>query len=241
MLKTLTVLSCACVAIELGSMQTIAAEKVPGELVGSWLAEEIEGAGVIDDLQTVLEIREDGTYGGMAGCNSFTGAFSFSGEAITFGPTAAARKMCAPEVMEQEGRFFDALKGGLGWKVERGRLTLAKSDGRPVMRLTPLASPAAAGVEVTLSIPDAGTVDRQKVRYDCRGETVDAEYINAGPVSLVTFSIGGTYVVASGVISGSGARYAGGRYIWWTEGEEATLFDVSKGEEDPGVVCERRE
>ncbi|MDK1493448.1 META domain-containing protein [Sinorhizobium sp. 7-81] len=242
MLKALTAASCACVLIELASTEIVAAEKVPEELVGSWLAEDIGGGGVIDDLQTVLEIREDGTYGGMAGCNNFTGAFSLTGTTITFGPTAAARKMCAPAIMDQEQKFFSTLREGLTWKIDGGRLTLTRPDGTPVMLLTSMEATAeSGGVDLTLRIPGAGTVDRQTVRYSCGGETVEAEYINAGAVSLVTFSIGGTYIVASGIISGSGARYAGGRYVWWTEGEEATLFDVTKGEEDPGVVCEKME
>lgn len=240
MSKTLTAASCACVLIELASINMVAAENVPQELVGSWRAEAIGGEGVVDEFETVLEIREDGTYGGMGGCNIFTGAFTLSGKAITFGPTAAARKMCEPAVMEQEQKFFDALRNGLDWSVDGTRLTLAGADGTPVMRLVSTEAAAAGGAEVILRVPGTGAVDRQTVQYDCGGEAVDAEYINAGPLSLVTFSIGGHYIAASGIISGSGARYAGGRYIWWTEGEEATLFDVTKGEEDPGVVCVRR-
>jgi heat shock protein HslJ len=48
MLKALTAVSCACVMIELASMNTVAAESVPEELVGSWRADEIGGASVID-------------------------------------------------------------------------------------------------------------------------------------------------------------------------------------------------
>ncbi|AWM26718.1 hypothetical protein N181_19040 [Sinorhizobium fredii USDA 205] len=240
MLKALTAASCACVMIELASMQSVAAENVPPELIGSWLAEDIGGGGVIDDLETVLEIHEDGTYGGMGGCNMFTGVFSLSERTITFGPTAAARTLCAPAIMEQEQKFLDTLKNELTWKVDGTRLTLTGSNDAPVMRFVSAESASSGIAEVTLRIPGAGAADRQRVRYDCGGETVEAEYINAGSVSLVTFSIGGHYIVASGVLSGSGARYAGDRYIWWTEGDEATLFDVSKGEEDPGILCERR-
>ncbi|MCA1492680.1 META domain-containing protein [Sinorhizobium alkalisoli] len=240
MSKTLTAAMCACVLIEVASMNTVAAENVPQELVGSWRAEAIGGEGVVDEFETELDIREDGTYGGMGGCNFFTGAFTLSGKTITFGPTAAARKMCEPAIMEQEQKFFDALRNRLDWSIDGTRLTLAGADGTPVMRLVSTEAAAAGGAEVILRVPGAGAVDRQTVRYDCAGEGVDAEYINAGPLSLVTFSIGGHYIAASGIISGSGARYAGGRYIWWTEGEEATLFDVTKGEEDPGVVCVKR-
>ncbi len=241
MLKALFAASCACILVELGSMNTIAAESVPPDLVGSWRAEDIGGGGVIDDFDTVLEIREDGTYGGMAGCNNFTGIFSLSGQTITFGPMATARKMCEPAIMEQEQKFFDALRGRLSWKVGGAILTLESPGGTPLMRLTSAGPAVAGGAEVTLRIPGAGAVDRQTLRYDCGGDGVEAEYINAGPVSLVALSFGGDYIVASGIISGSGMRYAGGRYIWWTEGEEARLFDVTKGEEDPGVVCARKQ
>lgn len=240
MLKILIAASCACVLVETASMDTVAAENVPDALGGSWRAEDIGGAGVIDAFETVLEIRADGTYGGMGGCNVFTGTFTLSGSTIAFGPTAAARKMCDAAVMEQEQKFFDALRNELAWQVDGARLTLTMPDGDTAMRLASIDSAAAIGAEVTLRIPGAGAAERQAVRYDCGGEAVEAEYINAGPVSLVTFSIGGTYIVASGVISGSGARYAGGRYIWWTEGEEAMLFDVTKGVDDPGVVCAKR-
>ncbi|WP_018235832.1 META domain-containing protein [Ensifer sp. BR816] len=240
MLKALTAASCACVLIELASTRSVAAESVPEELIGSWLADDIGGDRVIDHPQTVLEIREDGTYGGMGGCNMFTGAFNLSEKTITFGPTAAARTMCAPEIMEQEQRFLDTLKNELSWKVNGVRLTLTGPDGTPVMRLVSAEASSSGVAEVTLRIPGADAAERQKVRYDCGGERVEAEYIHAGSVSLVAFSVGGYYVVASGIISGSGARYAGDRYIWWTEGDGATLFDVSKGEEDPGILCERR-
>ena len=96
MLKIITAVSCACVAIEMASMQPVAAENVPPQLVATWLAEDIGGGGVIDNLQSTLEIREDGTYGGMAGCNHFTGTFSLSGSKITFGPAASTRSSASP-------------------------------------------------------------------------------------------------------------------------------------------------
>ena len=43
MLKVITAVSCACVTIEMASMQPVAAEDVPQQLVGTWLAEDIGG------------------------------------------------------------------------------------------------------------------------------------------------------------------------------------------------------
>ncbi len=236
MLKVITAVSCACVTIEMASMQPVAAEDVPQQLVGTWLAEDIGGGGVIDNLQSTLEIREDGTYGGMAGCNHFTGTFSLSGSKISFGPAAATRKMCVPAAMTQEQKFLEALRSELSWTVEGSKLVLDKPEGRTAIKLALMAA-GSEGADVTFRVPGAGAVDRQSMRYDCGGKPVEAEYINAGPVSLVTFTIDGTFVVASNVISGSGAKYAGGQYIWWTKGDEATLFDATKGDEDQGIAC----
>ena len=236
MLKVISAVSCACVMIEMASMQTVAAEDVPKQLVGTWLAEDIGGGGVIDNLQSTLEIREDGTYGGMAGCNHFTGTFSLSGAKITFGPAASTRKMCVPAVMDQEQKFLKALSSELSWMIDGSKLVLGKAGGAAAVKLASMTA-ASEGSDVTIRIPGADSVDRQAVRYDCGGKAVEAEYINAGPVSLVTFTIDGAFVVASNVISASGAKYAGGQYVWWTKGEEATLFDATTGDEDKGIAC----
>lgn len=236
MLKAVAAFSCACVMIEAASMQTVAAEDVPQQLIGTWLAEDIGGGGVIDDLQSTLEIRDDGTYGGMAGCNHFTGTFSLSGSKITFGPAASTRKMCVPAAMTQEQKFFEALRSELSWVVAGSKLVLTKAGGGVAVRLASM-TVEPEGADVTIRVPGADAVDRQAVRYDCGGKIVDAEYINAGPVALVAFTIDGTFIVASNVIAASGAKYAGGQYVWWSKGDEATLFDATKGDGDQGVAC----
>src|SRR5262245_16033622 len=41
--------------------------------IGRWLAEDIRGGGVIDRVQTVLEIAADGGISGSGGCNAMRG------------------------------------------------------------------------------------------------------------------------------------------------------------------------
>ncbi|WP_349436115.1 META domain-containing protein [Pararhizobium sp. A13] len=135
MLKLALFLSCSCVLLDATSVSTVSAESVPAELVGTWLAEDIGGGGVIDDLQTTLEINDDGTYSGFAGCNHYTGTFNLEGNEIIFGPAGATRKMCVPAVMDQEMKFFHALRFGLSWKVEDTKLVLTKPDSNLYMRL----------------------------------------------------------------------------------------------------------
>lgn len=237
MLKLALFLSCSCVLIDATSVSTVAAESVPSELVGTWLAEDIGGGGVIDFLQTTLEINDDGTYSGFAGCNSYTGTFDLKGGEIIFAPAGATRKMCVPAVMDQETKFFAALTAGLSFKIKDTKLVLKTADAKTALRL----APHTVSSDVLINIPGARTVERQAVRYDCAGQAVAADYINAGPVSLVTLTIGSEFVVASNVLSGSGAKYAGGQYVWWTKGEDATLIDTIKGDNDSGIACSKVE
>ena len=156
---------------------------------------------------------------------------------ITFGPAAATRKMCVPAVMDQERKFFEALKTELVWRIEGSKLFLGGRNEKSVLQLTSMQSRNGNRAELTIEIPDVGAVDRRTVLYACGDKTIEV----AGSASLATFTIEGTFIVASNVISGSGARYAGGRYVWWTKDGEATLFDTMKGEEDPGIACKEVE
>ena len=99
----------------------------------------------------------------------------------------------------------------------------------------------AAEVAISISIPVTGgaAVQSTGVAYDCGGKAVAATYVDAGTVSLAVLEIDGETVVASNVVAASGAKYAGGRYVWWTKGEGADLYDlIQGGEETPAARCD---
>ena len=105
---------------------------------------------------------------------------------------------------------------------------------------TVAASPALA-VDVTLSL-DAAAVERNSVAYACTGApAMTVEYVNAGDNALALVPIDGRPVVFVTVLSGSGARYAGGPWIWWTKGREASLYDQRNGKDAaPVATCEEK-
>ncbi len=109
-------------------------------LGATWLAEDIMGKGVIDILQTKLEVSRDGKVGGMAGCNRFVGAPEISGDTISFGPLAVTQKACLPSVEEQEQRFLKALSETHSYRFEEGSLYFLDAEGERVIRFTKLAS-----------------------------------------------------------------------------------------------------
>lgn len=102
---------------------------------GSWLAEDINGGGVIDRLQTTLTLGADGKVSGTGGCNRYMGTATVKGDAITFGPMAGTRMACTPAVMDQENKFHAALETVRSWRVAQGKLFLRDESGNVVLRL----------------------------------------------------------------------------------------------------------
>jgi putative lipoprotein len=105
---------------------------------GRWLAEDIRGGGVIDRLQTILEIAGDGSVSGTGGCNRMAGKAVIAGDRITFGPLASTKMACPPAAMNQERKFFDALGDARAWRVDpvRRKLVLLDTEGKSILVLT---------------------------------------------------------------------------------------------------------
>ncbi|WP_425105031.1 MliC family protein [Ancylobacter sp.] len=90
---------------------------------------------------------------------------------------------------------------------------------------------AALADQIVLPLPKGAKAETLRVAYDCGAfGRVAAQYVNAPPVALASLTFKGEFVVAANVIAASGARYAGGKYIWWTKGNSADLYDVTLGE-----------
>lgn len=58
-----------------------------------WLAEDIQGGGVIDTAQTTLLVDSDGTVSGSGGCNRFMSKAVISGSSISL--PISARPICS--------------------------------------------------------------------------------------------------------------------------------------------------
>ena len=79
-------------------------------------------------------------------------------------------------------------------------------------------------------------------RYTCdRGVSVPATYVNGSDQSLVVINVDGSQITLVGEAAASGARYGwpsdGSNYVWWTKGEEATLYWKTPEAETPLLTC----
>ena len=108
----------------------------------AWVAEDIEGRGVIDMLQSTLEFQEPGQAGGNAGCNRYFGSVSLNGNEVTFGQMGSTRKMCAPAIMDQEQKFLAALGAARTWEIRNGLLYLRDDAQDVVLRFSAKKNPA---------------------------------------------------------------------------------------------------
>ncbi len=66
-------------------------------------------------------------------------------------------------------------------------------------------------------------------RYTCdRGVEVPATYVNGAEQSLAIIHVEGNQITLVNEPAASGARYGwlsdGSTYVWWTKGDEATLY-----------------
>lgn len=104
----------------------------------------------------------------------------------------------------------------IAWK----RITM----GAGILTVTSFAS----ATDVTIHLKGSQPVSRSAIRYQCDANGIKmgfpagvfhVEYFNGAGNSLAVLPIGGKSLVFANIISGSGARYAAGKYVWWEAGE----------------------
>jgi membrane-bound inhibitor of C-type lysozyme len=104
--------------------------------------------------------------------------------------------------------------------------------------LAPTLATAASG---DIKLQTAGKFERKTVTYDCgAGGRLKVTYINADPNFLAILTVKGEPqdLVFASVLSGSGVRYAAGKYIWWNKGNSGNLFDSTQGDNaSPMMNC----
>lgn len=109
-----------------------------------------------------------------------------------------------------------------------------------LLALSLLAASAASAGDLVIDFPGS-QVEEATVSYRCGSAAMDVRYVNAGATSLAIFDWQGERIVGSAGISASGVRYVSGRYVWWSKGGEATLYDELAGENAaPLATCAER-
>jgi len=96
-----------------------------------------------------------------------------------------------------------------------------------------LGGSAAWATTITIELPGDEKPETNKVAYACGDRTVTATYINTSGNQFAVLDLGDATIVTVTVMSGSGARYVGQQYEWWTKGDQATLTDLMQDPQKP--------
>ncbi len=89
--------------------------------------------------ELTIELGEEGSVTGSAGCNRYFGAFTTDGAAVTVGPLATTRAYC-PEpagIMEQEQEFLAALQAAATFSIQNDLLDMRMADGAIAVMAVP--------------------------------------------------------------------------------------------------------
>ena len=108
-----------------------------------------------------------------------------------------------------------------------------------LLAATLVPSSALAASRGQLELTTDGEFQRTEVTYNCGAEgPLKVTYVNADPnfLAVVSLSSEPQPLVFATVLSGSGARYAAGKWIWWTKGSSADLYDTTQGDNAPPVT-----
>lgn len=101
-------------------------------LNSTWIAESIDGAGVIDNAQSTLVFGPDGRVSGRAGCNQYGGAVKIGGASMIMDQVFATKMACMAEaLMDQENRFLQALQATRTYRMDGTKLVLVDGTGKP--------------------------------------------------------------------------------------------------------------
>jgi len=105
----------------IGIVEPVMAQSSPDNSTGieslentEWLLEDLGGRGVVDRIQTTIHFGDDGRITGSGGCNRYFADVEREGDlqnqSLSVGVIGSTQRMCPPAVMDQEGRFFQAME-----------------------------------------------------------------------------------------------------------------------------------
>lgn len=106
---------------------------------GTWVVEDINRGGVIDNSHLTLSFGQDGRMSGSTNCNTFTGSFKSTSTKLIFSDVAVTEKACLAEALQnQEAAYLAILNAsaseGIAWAyTEDGALELKTEDGKRLL------------------------------------------------------------------------------------------------------------
>jgi len=133
-------LSCAILGVALavsGCASMGGGALVPPSLAGSsWIAESVDGQGMVGRPPITLVFESEERAAGSTGCNRYFAAVRTSERGgLRFGQAGSTRMACPPAVMEQEQRFLAVIEAVRSYRLDGTTLVLLDERGISRVRL----------------------------------------------------------------------------------------------------------
>lgn len=84
---------------------------------------------VLADSELTAKFSDAGEIHGSAGCNTYGGTYTTSGDTMVFSALASTKMMCADDVMAQETAFFSAMEQVASYEIVGAQLQLLDDSG----------------------------------------------------------------------------------------------------------------
>lgn len=107
-------------------------------LISEWLLEFATGGGLLDRVQTTLELTKDGKIFGNGGCNHYQGSYEIKDHKINISPLISTRKICPPAVMNQETNFLQILETAETFSLDGDFLWIYTTNQEKSLKFTPI-------------------------------------------------------------------------------------------------------
>lgn len=103
------------------------------QLSGKYTAISIGGTSISENAPTLIFDAMEKGITGTTGCNRYFGSYSLDLYALSFSEIASTEMACAPEIMDTEFAFLNALGTAGSYSLEGGVLTLYSKNDRSVL------------------------------------------------------------------------------------------------------------
>jgi heat shock protein HslJ len=84
---------------------------------------------VLNGTEVTAEFSADGTVSGSAGCNRYSGSYTWTDDQLSFSALASTKMACADDVMAQEGAFLASMEQVASFAIEGSQLTVSDATG----------------------------------------------------------------------------------------------------------------
>jgi|GEM_PF-2897993 len=117
----------------------------------AWQLDTLAGSELVPDSSITMEFDAEGRVAGSAGCNRYTTSYMVDANNLSFSMAAATMMACAPELMEQERAFFNALETASTFELSQDQFVITYADGLQLV-FSPMVSEEAAATSGTVTV-----------------------------------------------------------------------------------------